>query len=72
MPDGKFKLAQLRLGRIYPIKGGDTVLELSEAQINPVGQIYLTWGRICLTRVGATALEPDGGWINLASRIYLT
>jgi hypothetical protein len=28
--------------QIYPIKGGDTVLEPDEARINPVGQIYPT------------------------------
>jgi hypothetical protein len=72
MSDGEFKLAQLRLGRIYPIKGGDTILEPDEARINLVGQIYLTWGRTYPIGAAATALEPDGGWINSAGQIYLT
>jgi hypothetical protein len=65
-------MAQLRLGRIYLVKEGDTVLEPNEARINLMGRIYLTSCRICLTWVATTALEPDGGLINLAGRIYLT
>jgi hypothetical protein len=48
------------------------VLEPDEAWINPVGQIYLTWGRIYPTGVAAMALEPDGSRINPACQIYLT
>jgi hypothetical protein len=67
MSDGDFKLAQLQLGRIYPMglgyirsKGGGTVLEPDKAQINPVGQRYPT-------RAAATTLETDGGRINPTS-----
>jgi hypothetical protein len=58
-------MAQLRLGRIYPVKKGDTVLEPNEARINLMGRICLTWA-------ATMALEPDGGLINLAGCIYLT
>jgi hypothetical protein len=72
MSDGDFKLAQLWLGQIYPIRGGDTVLEPDEAQIYPVGRIYLTWGQICPIGAASTALEPNGGRINPAGQICLT
>jgi hypothetical protein len=72
MSNGKFKLAQLQLGRIYLMGPGyiqsivgDTVLEPDEARINLGGQI-------CLTGVAATVLEPNGGRMNPASQIYLT
>jgi hypothetical protein len=65
-------MAQLWLGRIYPIEEGDTVLEPNEAPINLMGRIYPTCGWICATWAAATALEPDGGRINLAGRIYPT
>jgi hypothetical protein len=46
MSDGEFKLAQIWLGRIYPMglgyirsKVSDMLLEPDEAQINPVGYI---------------------------------
>jgi hypothetical protein len=79
MSNGDFKLAQVRLGQIYPTgleyiqsMVGDTILEPNEARINPVGRIYPTWGRICPTRVATTALELVIGRINLAGQIYLT
>jgi hypothetical protein len=52
------------VAQIYPIKGGDTILEPDEARINLIG-------RICSTGAAAMALKPDGGWINPAGRIYL-
>jgi hypothetical protein len=45
-------------------------LEPNDGQTNPVGRIYLTWGRICLTRTATTVLEPDED--NRSGRIYPT
>jgi hypothetical protein len=56
MYNGEFKLSQLRLGWIYPIKEGDMILEPDAAHINLIG-------RICSTGVAAMILEPDGGQI---------
>jgi hypothetical protein len=45
-------------------------LEPNEGWTNLEGQIYPTWGRICLTRTSAMILEPDE---NIrSSRIYST